>query len=120
MSFLFLFFFLLAVFLLFFRRFLRFFLVGFLLRWQFVVVDRVVAAEFVDEPLYNLQLSLAALAHHLGVESHGACDQWIVVFAEAFLELVDVVEGIAVDTQALVETADAQILLGELVIGQPG
>ena len=116
---LFLFLFLLAVLFLFFRRFLRFFLVGFLLRWQlFFVVDRVVAAEFVDEPFYNLHLSLAAFAHHLAVEPQSAQGLWAVIFAETFVELGDVIEGVAVDAQALVESADAQILLGELVIGQ--
>ena len=72
----------------------------------------------VNDLLHNAQLGQAFLALHGGVDAHGAADLGTVVFAEAFLELVDVVEGVAVDAQALVEPADAQVLFGEAVVGQ--
>ena len=97
-----------------------FWLVFFLLVFLFLVwfFRCVFVFHFSEEAVDDVHLCLSVLAHHLGVKTHCARDQRIVVFAETFLELVDVVEGVAVDAQALVETADAQILLGELVIGQ--
>lgn len=90
------------------------FLFGFLLRFAEGAFD----FHFCDEAVDDVHLCLAVLAHHLGVDAHAAGDGWAVVFTEQVLELVNVVEGVAVDAEALVEAADAQVLLGEVVVGQ--
>lgn len=113
----FLFFLVVAVFLGFFFVFLfvfGVFLFSFL-RW---VAEGAFDFHFCDEAVDDVHLCLAVLAHHLGVDAHAAGDGWAVVFAEHFSELVDVVEGVAVDAEALVEAADAQVLFGEVIAGQ--
>ena len=104
----FLFFFVVAVFLGFFFVFLFVFVFGvFLFFFLLWCAEGAFDFHFCDEAVDDVHLCLAVLAHHLGVDAHAAGDGWAVVFAEHFLELVDVVEGVAVDAEALVEASDA-------------
>lgn len=117
----FLFFLVVAVFLGFFFVFLFVFVFVFgvfLFFFLFWFAEGAFDFHFCDEAVDDVHLCLAVLAHHLGVDAHAAGDGWAVVFAEHFLELVDVVKGVAVDAEALVEASDAQVLFGEGVVGQ--